>query len=126
MTKMVPYLEKAGIHDPHWIMHGSLSFYGAPAIILLLLDEDSRATEIDIGLAMQNMLLSAHNQGLGTCPLGLPVLFNDLIKNHLNIPASLRIVNVIAIGYPDFNNPINAFKSERVPLDSIAKFIGFK
>jgi len=78
-----------------------------------------------MGLALQNILLSAHNKGLSTCPLGLPLIFEDLIKNHLKIPKRLRLSNIVAIGYADTENPINKFKSERVPLDEITKFIGF-
>lgn len=125
VMKILPYIKKAGIDDPNWIIHGSLSFYGAPVIILLLFDEESNSNEINMGLALQNILLSAHNKGLSTCPLGLPLIFEDLIKNHLKIPKRLRLSNIVAIGYADTENPINKFKSERVPLDEITKFIGF-
>ncbi|GAI30905.1 unnamed protein product, partial [marine sediment metagenome] len=30
-----------------------------------------------------------------------------------------------AVGYPDEEDPINHFRSEREPLDSIAKWYGF-
>jgi len=123
--KILPYFEKAGIDDPNWIMHGSLSFYGAPVAILILFDEESNSNEINMGLALQNILLSAHNKSLGTCPLGLPLIFGDLIKTHLKIPERLRLSNIVAIGYIDTANPINEFKSERVPLNEITKLIGF-
>jgi len=123
--KILPYLEKAGIDDPDWIINGSLSFYGAPVAILVLFDEESYSNEINMGLALQNILLSAHEKGLGTCPLGLPLAFSNVIRDHLNIPKNLKISNIVALGYADTNNPINEFKSERAPLDEITKMIGF-
>lgn len=123
--KILPYIERAGINDPNWIIQGSLSFYGAPVVILILFDEESYSNEINLGLALQNILLSAHNKGLGTCPLGLPLAFGELIRDHLKIPKNLKISNIVAIGYADTNNPINEFKSERVSLEEITKLIGF-
>ena len=57
------------------------------------------STTYDIGLAAENLILTALEQGLGTCPL-LSYEENEL-KRVLNIPARYEIGLVVALGYPD-------------------------
>ena len=55
-------------------------------------------------LATQNMLLTAHSMGLGTCLIGFAVeaIKNDsTIQQFITIPAEETVCSVIAIGYPD-------------------------
>ena len=51
--------------------------------------------------------------------------YSDLLRNALEIPESKIILLGIAIGYPDWEHPINQFRTEREPLDSIATRHGF-
>ncbi len=58
-----------------------------------------RVTLIDIGLAAENIILEAFEQGIGCCPI---LMFNEPdIRLILDIPASYDIALVIAMGYPD-------------------------
>jgi nitroreductase len=58
-----------------------------------------RVTLIDVGLASENIILTALEQGLGCCPI---LMFNEQdIKLLLNIPEGFDIALVIAMGYPD-------------------------
>jgi hypothetical protein len=43
----------------------------------------------------------------------------------LEIPESKIMLLGIAIGYPDWENPINRFRTEREPLESITTWHGF-
>jgi len=53
---------------------------------------------LDIGAAIEHILLKAAELGLGTCWIGW---FNEkAIRNILRIPRSIEIVSLIAIGYP--------------------------
>jgi nitroreductase len=62
-----------------------------------------RVTLIDVGLAAENIILTALEQGLGCCPI---LMFNEQdIKLILNIPEGFDIALVIAMGYPD-ENPV--------------------
>ncbi len=59
----------------------------------------SRVTLIDVGLAAENIILTALEQGIGCCPI---LMFNEPdIKLLLEIPDSYDIALVIAMGYPD-------------------------
>ncbi|MCX6011663.1 MAG: hypothetical protein NT134_05355 [Chloroflexi bacterium] len=58
------------------------------------------------------------------------LLYDVRNRAKLNSITTLRweaklIVLGIAIGYPDEAYPINHFRSEREPLDSVAKWYGF-
>ena len=71
-----------------------------------------------IGIIMQNVCLAAMSYGLGTCIMGRPVEKPRVLRELLGIPESKAIPFVIAIGYPDFEAPINNMVRERAPLES--------
>jgi nitroreductase len=58
-----------------------------------------RVTLIDVGLAAENIMLAALEQGIGSCPI---LMFNEAdIKILLEITEGYDIALVIAMGYPD-------------------------
>jgi nitroreductase len=58
-----------------------------------------KVTLIDVGLAAENIMLTALEQGIGSCPI---LMFNEQdIKLLLEIPEGYDIALVIAMGYPD-------------------------
>jgi nitroreductase len=54
-------------------------------------------------LAAQNLMLSAFDMGLGTCPIGFaqPWLDLDEVKAELGVPANYTAVFPLVLGYPD-------------------------
>ncbi|MFA5308407.1 MAG: nitroreductase family protein [Dehalococcoidales bacterium] len=58
-----------------------------------------RVTLMDAGMAAENVILTALEQGLGCCPI---LMFNEKeLKLILDIPEDYDIALVIAMGYPD-------------------------
>lgn len=54
--------------------------------------------QIDMGIAMEHMVLKATEMGLGTCWIGW---FNeDKIKAILDIPRGVKVPALLAVGYP--------------------------
>ncbi len=52
----------------------------------------------DVSVSIQNMMLLAHEQGLGTCWVGA---FDEKeVSKILNLPESLRPIAIIPVGYP--------------------------
>jgi len=52
---------------------------------------------IDTSIAMENLVLAATGEGLGTCWIGV---FNEKkIREMLKIPSDLKIVALLALGY---------------------------
>lgn len=54
--------------------------------------------QIDMGIAMEHMVLLATEMGLGTCWIGW--FKARKIKRMLNIPKDWKIISLLAMGYP--------------------------
>jgi nitroreductase len=53
---------------------------------------------IDVSIAMENMVLTATAEGLGTCWIGS---FDEvLVKKLLKIPGRMKVVALLTIGHP--------------------------
>jgi len=58
-----------------------------------------RISHYDVGMAAENIILVAYEQGLGACPI---LMFHENnLKPLLNIPEEYDVALVIAMGYPD-------------------------
>lgn len=116
--------ESIGEDHLSFIVEGSLSFYGAPMVVLVLMDRALREDcLIDIGLAVGNVLLSAHSRGLGACPIGMANAYGDRIIKFLDLEERKRLVLAVALGYADSEAPINRFKSRRAPADEVIRWL---
>lgn len=94
-------------------------FHGAPTVVLLL--EDRRGVgkpEIDLGCCGQNMVLTAHSLGLGTCWIGLIKLltFTPKWKRRFGIQFPYKLCEGIAMGYP-VGHPDGIIPRETVETD---------
>lgn len=72
---------------------------------------------IDIAIAIDHMTLAAVELGLGTCWVG--AFYEDQVKKILKIPDDIRVVELLAIGYPKEEHPK---PKDRLSLDEIAFF----
>ena len=82
---------------------------------------------VDVAIAMQNMVLTATNEGLGTCWVGS---FNeDEVKELLKIPENHKVVALLAVGYPreklDLTGKILHLVRRRKKLEEIVSFEEF-
>jgi nitroreductase len=63
---------------------------------------DSKASPewyvVDTTIALQNMVLTATSEGLGTCCIGS--FDEEIVRGLLKIPDHLRVVAMLAVGYP--------------------------
>jgi nitroreductase len=124
LALMKPFFEEMGVDVDQYINEGSCNFYGAPVAILLCLDDSfPDARLVDVGIALGYLILTAHEFGLATCPVGLITAYEDEIKDLLNIPENKNVVIGVAIGYPDWDVPINRFKSQRDDLEKFVRWI---
>jgi len=67
----------------------------------------------DVGAAMENMILVALEEGIGSCPIAS--VDSDKLRGILNIPGDYEIPLVLAMGYPD-ESPIEE------PFDGSVKY----
>jgi nitroreductase len=121
---MNPLFQEMGIDSNQFINEGSCNFYGAPVAILICLDDSfPTARMVDIGIALAYFILTAHDFGFSTCPIGLITAYEDEIKDLLNIPENKNVVIGVALGYPNRDIPINHFKSPRDDLEKFVRWI---
>jgi len=105
-------------------------FFDAPHAILISIDRSFYHMDdfpnvwgvFGCGLVAMNIALLATDHGLGTCLEVAPVAYPDVIRQVLEIPDSKLMVIAIAIGYPDWDAPVNQFRSQREALENIAKW----
>jgi nitroreductase len=79
---------------------------------------------VDVAIALQNVVLTATSEGLGTCWVGS--FKEDQVKDMLKIPERFKVVALLAIGYSseNFNVQDRMVRSvlRRKPLKKIASF----
>jgi len=89
------------------------------AYIIILADTEIRKTggERDAGAAMENIILAAAEEGIGTCWIGS--INRDELMKYFNIPEKYQIDSLVALGYPaehpvveDENGSIKYYKDE--------------
>ena len=71
----------------------------------------------DCSASMQNILLAAHELGLGAVWIGLhPVeSFTKMISEVLNIPENIIPIGIVAVGYPDVKKEaIDRYNEEKI------------
>ena len=73
--------------------------------------------QIDMGIAMEHMVLLATEMGLGTCWIGWFKERN--IKKILNIPKDWKIISLLAMGYPQKDSNSD---TSRLDIDKILFF----
>jgi nitroreductase len=115
-----------------WLLQG-LRLFGAPCVIYMYLDRSFYQQGdrlniwplFDFGLVAENIMLLATKYGLGTIAQIQAVAYPDVLRKVLGIPDSKLIALGIAVGYPDWNDPVNQLHSEREPLDNVGTWYGF-
>ena len=105
--------------------YGQSWFVNAPIIIVVCADP-SRAWvrrdgeefwKVDGAIALQDMILCATEEGLGTCWIG--AFSEEPARRVLKIPQNIRIVAMTPLGYPDESKkPV----SDRKPLNEITHY----
>ena len=121
--------EASGINldDPEVLKKAKIAnfrFYKAPHAVYLFQDASLTPWSLfDLGLFAQSLMLSAHARGIGTVPQAFATDYAQDIKRFLNVPETKRLVLGISIGYPDPASPVNVFRTTRVDIAEIVRWI---
>ncbi|MFH1150250.1 MAG: nitroreductase family protein [Actinomycetota bacterium] len=77
---------------------------GAPALMAVFIDADQmydRTKDLmSAGAAIQNLLLAAHETGMGACWLGEILGKREDVQALLEVPDSFEFVALVALGWP--------------------------
>lgn len=112
----VPRGDKAA-RDAHWARN--YEFFGAPTVFFIFAHKGLGAYAVsDASLFVENVILSAHAHGLGTCAQGAVAMWSKPIKKRFNLPAEYGFMYGVAVGYPS-GHKVNGFKAERLPVTEV-------
>ena len=123
--ELMEILSPLGISYENFMLEGTFTFFNAPVAILVFVDEvfaKDLPHILSVAAAVQNMLLAATGMGLATCWIGGVWRYTKNIRTLLGIPDNKILLSSVALGHPDRNSPIYAYKSTR---DDISEFINW-
>ncbi|MFO0996087.1 MAG: nitroreductase [Alphaproteobacteria bacterium] len=107
-------------HDRNFV------FFDAPVGLIVTLERDmEKGSWIDLGMFLENVMLSARAQGLHTCAQAAFMNYHTVIRRELGIPEDEIVVCGMSIGREDTTKPENQLRTEREPVDRFARFFGF-
>ena len=103
--------------DQQWARN--YSFFGAPVELFIYVHKSLHIyAASDAGLMMQNLMLSAHAHGLGTCAQGAVAVWDDVVRKEFEVPKDYRLLCGIALGYPS-DSTVNDFKANRIDVEEL-------
>ncbi|SEN76383.1 nitroreductase [Palleronia pelagia] len=101
-------------------------FFDAPVGIVVTIRADmGKGCFMDLGLSMMALMLAAEDRGLGTSGIGALANHGDVAAEQLGLPGGEIVVCGIALGHADPDAPVNAVRTERLPLAEYADLRGF-
>ena len=81
------------------------------AFILILKPENvHRYTDIDIGIVLDTMSITAWSHGIGSCMLGN--INREKLAEAIDVPAGYEVKMILALGYPDHKSTIVPVKED--------------
>lgn len=93
------------------------SWIGTSAAIVGFASPTAELREFDVGRQAQNMMLAAHAEGVGSCPVTLH--HHDKARAAVGLPDDWWMGMVITLGYPVKDHPDSPLKRTRVELEDL-------
>jgi nitroreductase len=96
----------------------------ASAVIVACANPKASTTwKMDVSAAIENAMIGATALGLGTAWVGSPdtvtwSMFEEFVRDSLSIPIDVRVVGLVAVGYPDEERAHHG-KSDRFDVNKV-------
>ncbi|MEK9753792.1 MAG: nitroreductase [Rhodospirillaceae bacterium] len=116
-----------GDKDKMHAQHGrNYTFFDAPVGLMFTIHRDlETGSWLDYGMFLQNVMLAARGRGLHTCPQAAFTQYHQVIRKHLPLTDDEVVVCGMSMGYADPDAIENTLVTEREPVETYTKFIGF-
>jgi len=97
----------------------------SPVVIVGLGDKKSSPEwhVVDTTIALQQMVLAATAEGLGTCWIGS--FYEDRVKETLGVPERYDVVAMLALGYPKEKSDLKAVSAKAKNRKELAKVVSY-
>jgi nitroreductase len=101
----------------------NFAFFDAPHAIFIFMSEpfDTREAS-DVGMYAQTLMLALTSRGVASCAQASLGLFPDVVRRHLGIAPSDRLLFGVSFGYEDTSAPANASRVGRASIDDTVRF----
>jgi nitroreductase len=105
------YIKRVGVNEKFHV------FYNAPTVILVSGDETKHSAAVDCAAAVENMLIAAEAQDIGSCWVGFIAYLLNSEKGkeytkELGIPEGYKQIHSVALGYKKVNRTIAPARKE--------------
>ena len=77
---------------------------------------------MDLAMFVQNVMLAARFYGLETCAQASLAEYPDLIRSQLNLSKEYHIVCGMSLGYADWSEAINQYRTTREEVASFSQW----
>ena len=116
---MMAFLQEKGA-DMDMLGSGIFSFQHASVGVIFGVYPDKGQSYFKAAVAaMENFMLAATAQGLGTCWMNAVSICQQAIKESLGLEKELVLVDGLALGYPDQSAPVNHIPRQRLPINAV-------
>jgi hypothetical protein len=97
--------------------------FDAPHAVFVFMDESFGEREAtDIGMWAQTLMLALTAQGVASCAMGALSLFPDIVRAHLDVPSSQKLLFGVSFGYEDVAVKANCARVGRAAVDDAVRF----
>ncbi len=101
----------------------NFEMFDAPHVVFIGMHRDfGVSVAIDVGMYIQNLMLSMTAHGVACCPQGTMRYFPDLVREAFDISPDIRILLGISFGYEDPAVLANNTRVGRDPLERSVEF----
>jgi nitrobenzene nitroreductase len=105
-------------------MARNFMFFDAPVGLIFTIDRGlERASFIDYGAFLQNVMLAARARGLDTCAQQTWAMLHKVLRARLPIGEGEMVVCGMAMGWADPDGPENRLGLDKESVDSFATFL---
>jgi nitroreductase len=113
--------DKDKMHAQH---QRNYKFFDAPVGLMFTVNRVmGRGSLLDVGMLLQNVMVSARGHGLHTCPQAAWNGFANIIMPHIGASEDEMLVCGMALGYADETDKVNTFHTPRVPASEFTTWL---
>jgi nitroreductase len=113
--------DKDKMHAQH---QRNYKFFDAPVGLMFTVNRVmGRGSMLDVGMLLQNVMVSARGHGLHTCPQAAWNGFANIIMPHIGAGEDEMLVCGMALGYADETDKVNTFHTPRVPASEFTTWL---
>ena len=98
--------------------------FGAPHVAIITTERDLGIYgAVDCGGYVANLMLAARSLGVSTVAQAALAGVSGVVRRYFEIPEHRMILCGVSFGYADPDHPANGFRTVRVPLEDVVRFV---